>query len=1187
MKNSKLLKSIFFFILCLLQMGYAIAQTGISRATAFEAGSLYPGAVFTNTQNNAPGFADFTGSGPYPNGIFYKFTLTTTTVVSISTCTSLTDTYLKLLDNAGNTLFSNDDAGPLCASLQASIRRSLSAGTYYVVANAWYGNWDPDNASDIITSISTPSIDYVKTTDSLIQYLDKSRLTTTILYDRAFNMANVQAFNITRADTCVNKHFRQAYKEMFDAAYNKQNWLPPTIVSQIAQGKALAKATVPMAIANYRFNVIDTNALVNGTIIQRDSLYYDASPTSNPYKTLSTLMISPLVDSVASDNNTITYTFSPELYVNQSNLPLITLRVNFGNGGADVNVPVNSNFTTAVNYSTSGFKTIRLIARFSNGSVKVTYALIKVKVVSATALRTLASTTCDKTAEFDIWSTIPFQGYDEAIASMGKGNVKIFYATNGACDGILRKPIIVVDGFDPLDTRSADKLYAEFLDNPNKAVLATDLRAQGYDIVVLNFPTYIIGYNSFNLPISNIVVSIPITRDGGADYIERNAMVLVALINRINTLKQGTEKLTIIGPSMGGLISRYALAYMEKNSMPHKTKLWVSFDSPHKGANIAIGDQYFLDFFASKGNAAEESRDKKISSVAAKQMLVHHFLADSWSVAGAPGFRDRFQTALDAMGFPKGDIGQPFRKISLIDGNTGGIQLNTGCQKGFTMDARQLSEIRTFFNLIRIAKFRTFTLASAKMYFSPNGGNICKVFEGWSIPSGSSTKFAATPNNTTAGYDTAPGGTVDTQQILQNEATGETDIGDPITWAGKFAKWLIKGFWKFETQFYSVIPTHSFINTKSALAFRGTNQDLAENISTRNLVCTSETPFDSYFADFTQNREHVALWPEAVDWVKKEINGIVQPSSTIIPNAIVGPFNVCGPTTYSIPNINSFTSVKWLINSSTLTIPANSTGNTVVVSGIIGNGTLSANVTTECGMKTLTLGLIVSATPVVPPDQNNFRVVALASRYLLNIDVYRQGTSSYQAVQIPYFNVQNLRAFRQNNTSIPVTNNVINYEFWSNTTAKIRLEYNLPCGAVTQFLDLSLVNRPPRGLSKAKDMGIDAQEQQIDIQSDVNAKFNIYPNPANSKLIISYNSRTISKTSSNKITLESSVELASNTNIFEIILYNDKGKRITQQKNETGNNDITLNTQNLPIGTYFLHIIDGNDVIKKQIVIQH
>lgn len=141
----------------------------------------------------------------------------------------------------------------------------------------------------------------------------------------------------------------------------------------------------------------------------------------------------------------------------------------------------------------------------------------------------------------------------------------MFYATNGACDGVLRKLIIVVDGFDPRDTMGIEKFYNENLnvkEFEKGNSFADSLRAQGYDVVVLNFPTYQNGTITFPFFGRNIV--FPKMIDGGADYIERNALVLVALINRINALKQGTEKLTIISPSMGGLISRYALAYMKK-----------------------------------------------------------------------------------------------------------------------------------------------------------------------------------------------------------------------------------------------------------------------------------------------------------------------------------------------------------------------------------------------------------------------------------------------------------------------------------------------------------------------------------------------------------------------------------------------------------------------------------------------
>lgn len=93
MKNLINLYKSFLPLLLIFISFHSTAQTGLSRATAFEAGSLYPGAIFTDIQNNYYGFMGDTS--PFPNGIFYKFTLNTTTVVSISTCTSMVDTYLS------------------------------------------------------------------------------------------------------------------------------------------------------------------------------------------------------------------------------------------------------------------------------------------------------------------------------------------------------------------------------------------------------------------------------------------------------------------------------------------------------------------------------------------------------------------------------------------------------------------------------------------------------------------------------------------------------------------------------------------------------------------------------------------------------------------------------------------------------------------------------------------------------------------------------------------------------------------------------------------------------------------------------------------------------------------------------------------------------------------------------------
>ena len=71
-------------------------------------------------------------------------------------------------------------------------------------------------------------------------------------------------------------------------------------------------------------------------------------------------------------------------------------------------------------------------------------------------------------------------------------------------------------------------------------------------------------------------------------------MLLVELIKSINDQKVGDYENVVIGPSMGGLISRYALNYMESIGVDHETRLYVSFDTPHAGANVPIGFQHMF-----------------------------------------------------------------------------------------------------------------------------------------------------------------------------------------------------------------------------------------------------------------------------------------------------------------------------------------------------------------------------------------------------------------------------------------------------------------------------------------------------------------------------------------------------------------------------------------------------------------
>jgi len=484
-------------------------------------------------------------------------------------------------------------------------------------------------------NIFAQTSEYTHFTDSLFQHLNKTEITTGILYDRVFPVTSLHSFNRNYADTSSNSYFIQAYKEMYRAAYNNSSWIAPEDVKTIAISKKYdAYKEIPVGLAHYSFNVIDTNSIESGLIQQIDSMYYDVhNRPFSPYQLINTFVASPLLDSITLDSGTtVLYNFSPELTFNKSAATLSALTVDFDDGSGPVAITLNTNSNVAVNYYSTGYKTLKFTAGFSDSTTAVTYAVIKVKTLDIIWERPGSSSlsNCDVQGYLTIWSQLAFQGYDEATASNGRGDVKIYYATDGACDGILRKPIIVVDGFDPGDERDAKNLYDTYLNNQSRGKLGDNLRAVGYDIIVLNFPKYTVGTRTITLPIiGNYTINIE--RDGGADYIERNARVLMALINHVNTTKSGNEKLVVIGPSMGGLISRYALAYMEQNNMLHQTRLWLSFDSPHKGANIPLGDQEFLNYYADSSPQVENNLNEKINSVAAKQMLVHHYLANSAS----------------------------------------------------------------------------------------------------------------------------------------------------------------------------------------------------------------------------------------------------------------------------------------------------------------------------------------------------------------------------------------------------------------------------------------------------------------------------------------------------------------------------------------------------------------------------
>ncbi|MCW9038655.1 T9SS type A sorting domain-containing protein [Altibacter sp.] len=354
-----------------------------------------------------------------------------------------------------------------------------------------------------------------------------------------------------------------------------------------------------------------------------------------------------------------------------------------------------------------------------------------------------------------IVATIDYQGYGESQAYFGEGEYEIFL---DLVDGTLDKPIIVLDGFDPGDSRDITGLYNSLnFDGQN---LADIVRNEGFDIVVLNAPAYTTDGKAI---------------DGGADYIQRNAMVLIALIDLLNDQKVGDEELVILGPSMGGLIARYALSYMEQNSLDAETRLYISFDSPHRGANIPISLQYLINYLAQETGDpdAQAIVDNVLNSPAAKEMLYDHLLGHLQAGSdylqdpskllpiGAPDFRDAFQAELDALGFP-----QNVRNVTMVNGSG----------QGTTTGMAGMQVVDTTLDLGGGAT------ANVLLHFTPEAGMTNNVTDFRSFFFGIPVDIFladAQAFGFTDGVDSSPGGTSNISNAL-GDGSGNPVIADFI-----------------------------------------------------------------------------------------------------------------------------------------------------------------------------------------------------------------------------------------------------------------------------------------------------------------------------------------------------------------------------------------------------------------------
>ena len=121
------------------------------------------------------------------------------------------------------------------------------------------------------------------------------------------------------------------------------------------------------------------------------------------------------------------------------------------------------------------------------------------------------------------------------------------------------------------------------------------------------------------------VVVVDYRGDGALRPIEENGDGLARLVDTLAVLRTApAAPIAMIGPSMGGLISTWAVQTLEADGVS-PVGLLITVDSPHTGANFPFAYQSLLDFVDDPSLLVVK---EKLNSPAALQMLLRHYEGD-------------------------------------------------------------------------------------------------------------------------------------------------------------------------------------------------------------------------------------------------------------------------------------------------------------------------------------------------------------------------------------------------------------------------------------------------------------------------------------------------------------------------------------------------------------------------------
>jgi hypothetical protein len=394
-----------------------------------------------------------------------------------------------------------------------------------------------------------------------IEYLEKlfmsynDRIPRGILY--LFKPDRILDFNGAEICPQINQ---SKWENLYDSLYNSisnegtVSFSSSDLVHRVS--KYHEKGQVPIAIADYSYHIIEKNCIDHIKLCVQDNKQFD------PFDLITVIKLeNALFASSQLKKNYLGFKLEPfthfgpdvrfiipsELYLTNNQDQQKTIEINFDDGNGFVVVGLDEE--KQVKYEDTVPKNIVLRVR-TNDYEK--YAKFEFPLEAKT-------TPPHKYKDIEgirIIQSIP----THVIYPPSTGTAYIFYGEGN--NSKLTKPILFCEGFP--GGYDIDYLWNQI----NQGKLAEEALRKGYDIVVLKF-------------------------DNGKNYIQTNAGVLIGAIRYVLG-ESNHAKIAVGGASMGGLVARYALKYMESVLRePHNAEIYYTLDSPIY-ANVPYAIQHCL-----------------------------------------------------------------------------------------------------------------------------------------------------------------------------------------------------------------------------------------------------------------------------------------------------------------------------------------------------------------------------------------------------------------------------------------------------------------------------------------------------------------------------------------------------------------------------------------------------------------